>query len=461
MSAQREHWGSRLGFILAAAGSAIGLGTMWKLPYIMGQNGGGAFILLFLIFNFLVGVPLFIGELLIGRKSQRGVVGTFEKLTNNNDSSWKLVGWLAVLASFIIMGWYCVVAGWGMNYVILALCDSFKGKSAAEIGQIFEIFRASGDLNVLWQIIFIAINAVIVISGLSKGIEYWSKLMTTSLFVVLVLLSIYSSTLPGFNQAIEYILYPDFTALTATSVLKALALSLFTLSLGYGVMITYGSYMQSTEDIPKTSLIVGAANFIISIMIAIMIFPMVFTFNIAPSEGEGLIFKTLPYVFEQLPGSILISVMFFTLLIFAALTSSLSMLEVSVANFIDLNGWTRKKAVAVSSVITFIIGLPTALSGAGVLFPNWEKIFGQNFLNTCDTFSDWLLCLIALFTAIFIGFYLDKEVRQKAFAEGTTIGFLYKPWAILIRWVVPFGILVVIGQRAHLINFEAILNRLF
>lgn len=452
MTTQREHWGSKLGFILAAAGSAIGLGTMWKLPYIVGQNGGGAFILLFLMFNFLVGIPLFMAELVLGRKSQRAAVGSFLAFSNE-DSTWSLVGWTSVAASIIILGWYMVVAGWGMNYILIALTDSFRGMSAQEIGETFDVFRRSGDLNILWQVLFISANAAIVLGGLSKGIEYWSKLMTSGLFVVLVALALYSFTLDGFQQAAEYILIPDFSKITGTSVLKALGLALFTLSLGYGVMITYGSYMQDSDDIPQTSIIVGIANFFAAIMIALMIFPMVFTFGFAPQEGEGLIFKTLPYVFEQLPGSILISVFFFSLLIFAALTSSVSMMEVIVANFIDLKKWSRPKAVAVACLIVFVVGLPTALSETGSLFPNWATIFKGSFLATSDGLSDWLLCISALMTSIFVGYFVDFNELRSGFSDGSKLGSLFGVWRFLIRYVVPISILVVIMQRARLLNF--------
>jgi NSS family neurotransmitter:Na+ symporter len=268
----------------------------------------------------------------------------------------------------------------------------------------------------------------------------------------LLALAAYSFTLKGFTQAVEYVLVPDFAKLTAKGILKALSLALFTLSLGYGVMITYGSYMQKTDDIPQTSLIVGVANFFTSILIALMIFPMIFTYGFEPQDGEGLIFKTLPYVFEQMPGSILVSVGFFTLLIFAALTSSVSMLEVSVANFIDLQGWTRRKAVIVTCVIVFIVGLPTALSGSGLIFEHWEQIFGKNFLNTTDGLSDWLLAIGALFTCIFVGYFLDLEALRKAFTDGSKMHKIFGVWRFLIRYVAPAGILLVIFQSARLFD---------
>lgn len=448
MTKKREHWGSRLGFVLAAAGSAIGLGTMWKLPYIMGQNGGGAFIILFLFFNLLVGLPLFIAELSFGRLGQRGAVGVFNKFAG--DSAWSVVGWVSVITSFLILGWYCVVAGWGFNYILLALVDAFQDMSPEQVGATFDVFRKSGDLNLLWQVMFLLANVAIVRKGLSAGIERFSKIMTSGLFVVVIGLTIYSMTLSGFPSAAQYVLYPDFSKLNSQSVLSALSMALFTLSLGYGIMVTYGSYMGPKDDIPKTSLIVAIANFCIAILIALMIFPMAFTFGFGPDSGEGLIFKTLPYVFEQLPGSLILTVLFFTLLLCAALTSSVSMFEVTVANFMDLKKWSRKKSVWVSFTICLALGLPTAFAGSGGIFPTWQKIFGADFLVTTDTLTNWTLAFAALFTSIFVGFKLPKKVREDGFSEGSTLSGFYPIWLFAVRWVVPTAIILVLLNRAGL-----------
>lgn len=448
----RENWSSKLGFILAAIGSAIGLGAMWKLPYVMGQNGGGAFILLFTFFNFVIGLPLLMGELLLGRQSQRSIVGSFTTFSSK-ESSWALVGWLTVLVSFLILSWYCVVAGWGLAYVLLSLSDAFKGLSAIEIGQRFDVFRESGGMNVAFQILYIFINALILVKGLSQGIEKWSKLMTTGLFIVLFALAVYASTLSGFLPAIDYLLIPDFQKLTPNGVLQALSLSLFTLSLAYGVMITYGSYLKNDADIPKTAMIVVGSNIGVSVLIALTIFPMIFTFGFQPEAGEGLIFKTLPYVFEQLPGSMLIAVVFFVLLLFAAITSSISMFEVVVANFTDLTKLSRRNAVIISSIIVFILGLPNAMTGQMGILPGWESVFGQSFMTTTNLLVDWILAFIALFTTLFISFRMSAAKRKEGFLNGTKWGWLYLPWLFLLRWVVPLAVLLVIAQRARLISF--------
>ncbi len=447
----REYWSSKLGFVLASVGSAIGLGAMWKLPYTMGQNGGGAFILLFILFNFLVGLPLFIGELILGRESKKGVVSAFLDFSHKG-SSWGMVGWLTVLVVLLILGWYCVVAGWGVCYMLLSLTDAFSGMSKEAISHSFDALRQSGGLNITFQLIFIGVNGVILAKGLTQGIERWSKVMTSGLFLVLFGLAIYSSQLSGFSKACYYLLYPDFSKVTGHGVLQALSLALFTLSLAYGAVLTYGSYLKPEENIPKIASIVVSANLLASVLIAITIFPMIFTFGFAPQEGEGLIFKTLPYVFEQLPGSMLVALVFFSLLLFAALTSSLAMFEVVVANFTDLNMMSRKKAVLTACGLVFILGLPTAVSGAEGIFPSWHLIFGESFMETINLLIDWLLVIIAFFTTVFIGFRLSSEVRAQGFLAGTKSIF-YGPWLLLLRTLVPLAILAVMAQRAQLINF--------
>jgi len=445
----REQWNSKLAFILSAAGSAIGLGTMWKLPYIMGESGGGAFIVIFIIFNFLIGIPLFIAELTLGRTSKCGVVKTFDKLSKKS-SLWGSLGWLGIITSFLIMGWYCVVAGWGLNYILLSIVDSFKYRNLQEISYTFDLFRQSGDLNILWQLIFLFMTGGIVYKGISGGIEYCNKIMTSSLFIMLILLAIYSSTLSGFNQAIHYILYPDFSSINKDTILQALGLALFTLSLGYGIMITYGSYMSETEDIPKTSLIVAIANLCAAVLIALMIFPMIFTFGFESQEGEGLIFKTLPYVFEQLPGSLVISTSFFTLLMFAALTSSVSMMEVPVATFIDLYHWSRGKAVIISIAIGFILGLPISLAKSQILFVHWENIFQYDFLKTMQILIDWLIAIGGLLISIFVGWKLPSNIQREAFNVNIKNNSIYYIWLIAIKWIVPISILVVIFYRFNI-----------
>jgi len=392
----------------------------------------------------LLGIPLFIAELSLGRQTQRGVVGAFSKFSHN-DSSWRLLGWMGILTTYLVAGWYSVIAGWGFHYVLMSLTEGFAGKSIAQMGQDFELFRVSGDLNVLWQAMFLVATTAIVYKGLNKGVEKWNKLLTSTLFIMLVGLAIYSATLDGFPQAVEYILYPDFSRLSPSGVLKALTMALFTLSLGEGIMMTYGSYMQKSEDLPKTAMLITGSIVFIAVLVSLMIFPMVFTFGLQPEAGEGLVFKTLPYVFDQLPGSIILGFLFFMLLIFAALTSAIAQFEVIVANHMDLHGWSREKAVLVTLGVVFIIGLPTALSHSSfAIFPHWEQIFKHSFLETNYILIDWLLALFSIGTAIFVGFVIPEAQRREGFQSGSSLAALYPVWRFLVRYVVPSFVIVIL-----------------
>lgn len=451
---KREHWASSFGFVMAAAGSAIGLGTLWQFPYMTGKNGGGLFVLLFLLFTVFLGFPLFIAELVVGRRGQRGVVGIFQALVPNKQQ-WRMVGWLGALASFLIMAYYCVVAGWGLNYVLLSLSQFTEGRSPEEISNVFNIMYQAPGINILWQVIFLMMTAGVVFQGVRKGIEYWSRILTSSLLVILIMLFIYATTLSGFGDAFRFIFYPDSSKLTPSGVLEALGLAFFTLSLGQGIMLTYGSYMTKKEDIPKTACIVSSMNILVSVFAALMIFPIIFTFGFKPEGGFGLVFQTLPILFAKLPGTLVLSTVFFLLLVFTALTSSVALLEVVTANFIDLFQWDRKKAVVGVTAAAFIVGIPCALTGAGLVFPNWEAIYGKTFFQTIvDLVAQWIIPLVGLFVAIFTGWVFKKSDALDEFKEGTSWKKLFNIWYFFIRWIVPVAILLIILHRGGVVDLD-------
>lgn len=454
MNKQREHWGSSFGFVMAAAGSAIGLGTLWQFPYMTYQNGGGLFVLLFLFFTVFIGFPIFMGELVLGRKAQRGVVGIYHSLSNES-KGWTMVGWLSVLSPLLILSYYCVVAGWGLNYVLLSLNQAFVQKSSEEISQIFTTLFESSGISVFWQLLFLFLTAGVVFQGVRKGIEHWSKILTSTLLILLLVMLCYSITLSGFSEAVRYVFYPDFTKLKPTGVLEALGLAFFALSLGHGVMLTYGSYMSKQEDIPKTAAIVSAMNIIISVFVALMIFPIIFTFGLKPEAGEGLMFQTLPVLFANLPGGLVLSTVFFTLLVFTALTSSVAILEVIVANFMDLKGWSRKKATLLAAAVIFMLGIPCALSGSGALFANWKFMYGKTFFQTIvDLVSQWLLPICGISVALFLGWRIPKNEAKEAFDKGTAWQALFGIWFFFVRWVAPIAILMIILQRSGVIDLD-------
>lgn len=454
MQKQREHWSSHLGFVLAAAGSAIGLGTLWKFPYVTGENGGGLFLLIYIFCTFFIGVPVFIAELILGRKAQRGAVGIFATLSNNS-AVWKTAGWVGVVSSFVLMSFYSVLAGWGLSYVFMSLNEFYKGLSAEEIGNVYEILSKAGDITLFWHFAFMAITVGVVYQGVRQGVEYWSKFMTMTLFFLMVGLCIYSFTLDGFKQALHFIFYPDYSNFRSSGILEALGLSFFTLSLGQGIMLTYGSYMRRSEDIPKTSLIIGSMIILVSLLAALTIFPVIFTFGFEPAGGPGLVFKTLPVLFAKLPASLLLSTMFFVLFVFTALTSSIAMVEAVSANFIDLYGWSRHRAVLTTGIACFVFGIPSALSGTDWLFANWPRIFGRTFFETVnDLVSIWLLPIGGLMIAIYTGWFLDKSVIQEEFEAGSKMKWLLNPWMFAMRWLAPIAILCILLQQAGIVNVD-------
>lgn len=455
MTKQREHWSSQLGFILAAAGSAIGLGTLWKFPYVTGQNGGGLFVFLYIACIFLIGIPVFIAELILGRRAQRAAVGTFATLTNNSPL-WQGVGWLGVASSFLIMSYYSVVAGWGINYLLMSLNQFYLGKTGQEISQTFDLLASSADITLFWHAIFTLITIGFVFPGINKGIEYWSKLMTTGLLFLLLGLCAYSFSLDGFYPAMRFLFTPDFANFSASSAIEALGLAFFTLSLGQGIMITYGSYMRHSENIPKTGAIIGTMIIFASLLAGLMIFPVIFSFGFAPESGPGLVFRTLPLLFAQLPAALLISALFFLMFSFTALTSAIALVEVVAANFIDLFGWSRKKAVLATGIACFLFGIPSALSDSNTLFSNWSAIYGKNFFNTIDSLvSVWLLPLCGLLIAIYTGWVFDKKLAREEFISGTNWPRLFAPWRFFLRWVAPIAIALILFQRSGLIDINA------
>jgi neurotransmitter:Na+ symporter, NSS family len=458
MQKQREHWGSHLGFILAAAGSAIGLGTLWKFPYVTGQNGGGIFVLIYIFCTFFIGVPIFIAELVLGRKAQRGAVGIFATLANNS-TAWKAVGWLGVASSFLIMSFYSILAGWGLNYVFMSLSQFYKGRTPQEISGVFDILASSADITIFWHLAFTALTAAVVYRGIRQGIEYWAKFMTIGLLFILIGMCLYAMTLEGFWQGARFIFYPDLSNFKPSAAIEALGLSFFTLSLGQGIMLTYGSYMRRNDDIPRTAGIIGVMIVLVSLLAGLMIFPIIFTFGFTPEAGPGLVFKTLPVLFAKLPGALFISTAFFILFVFTALTSAVALIEVVAANFTDLLGWSRQKAVLIVAISCFIFGIPSALSNTDTLFANWPAIYGKTFFETIDDLvSLWFLPIGGLMVAIFTGWFLDKKISQEEFETGTTLRWLWKPWMFFMRWVSPVAIIFIILQQSGLIDIDTYLG---
>lgn len=469
MEQARGHWGSRLGFVLAAAGSAIGLGNIWKFPYITGENGGGLFVITYLICIAVVGLPIMMAEIFIGRTAQQSPVGAFRALSKPR-SPWILSGWIGVVTAFIILSYYSVVAGWAMHYTFLSVKGTFNGMDAETVGATFgEVFVNPG-LNVGWHIVFMVITTLIVMGGVRGGVERAAKLLMPILFLMMVALLVHSVFSSGFGQAADFVFGMHAETFSAASVLEALGHAFFTLSLGMGAMITYGSYLQKDDDLVTTSVTVSALDTGIALMACMVIFPIIFTYGMDSTAGPGLVFVSLPIAFGQMGGGTIWATMFFLLLTFAALTSAISLLEVAVSYFVDDRKWSRPAAaIACGGVIT-IFGIPSALSGGTEFFGSKFQTVteglmhllgrdeGMNWFDLFDYFaSNWLLPLGGLLISLFVAWRVGGEVRRQSFEAGTKFKFMYGGWVILLRYVVPIAVLAVFLHLIGVLDYAVTL----
>lgn len=443
----RAHWASRLGFILAAAGSAIGLGNIWKFPYITGKNGGGAFVLVYLACIVLIGLPILMAEFLIGQHGQKDAVGSFVALEGKR-SPWCLVGWGGVAASFILLSFYAVVAGWSFDYIVKAASGAFAGRSAGEIGALFGALVSSPLRVILWQVLFLLATVAIVVGGIRGGIERWSKVLMPVLFLLLALLFVRGMLSPGAYAGLEFMFRPDFASLTPGALLDALGHAFFTLSLGAGTMITYGSYLERESDLFALSLRIVLLDTVVALLAGLAIFSVVFAAGLEAAAGPGLVFQTIPIVFSTLPFGSLLATLFFILLAFAALSSSISMLEVSVAYLIDEKGWARLRATAIAGFAALLLGIPTALS-----FNLWSELrplFGRTFFDLFDTLvSSYMLPLGGLFVALYAGWFWRGE-GGAVLAGPADRPWLFAVWRFLLRYIAPAAVLTILLNQAGL-----------
>ncbi|HJL41056.1 MAG TPA: sodium-dependent transporter [Myxococcales bacterium LLY-WYZ-16_1] len=443
----RDHWGSRFGFILAATGSAVGLGNIWKFPYITGTYGGGLFVLVYLVCIALVGVPVLIAEVIIGRAAQQSPVDAFEKLAHEggNSRSWGSIGWLGVVAGFVILSFYSVVAGWAMHYTFLAGVNTFAGMDANSIAELFGSVFANGPLNIFWHTVVMGVTVSIVVGGVSGGIETAVRFLMPALLVLMAGLFIDGMLQPGFSEAVSFVFAPRGESMNAEGFLEALGHGFFTLSLGMGAMLTYGSYLQHDDDVPGACFAIAIMDTFVALAACMIIFPVIFTFGLDVSKGPGLVFVTIPVALRQLTGGPFLNFVFFALLFFAALSSAISLLEVVTSSAIDRLGWTRKKATLWVGVAIYLVGIPSALTGSTDVFgASFEAIFGKSFFDSFDWLSSSvLLPLGGFFVAIYTGWVMPEDRRRAEFARGSKLGNQYPIWLFFIRWVSPVAILIV------------------
>lgn len=445
---KQDQWTSKLGFILAAAGSAIGLGAIWKLPYMTGENGGGVFFLLFIIFTLLIGAPILIAEFTIGRNAQKDAISAYKHIAPGKP--WALIGYGGVVASIILLSFFSVVGGWIISYLARSFTGSLSNLTQEEYGNFFNTIISNPYETVIAQLLFMVFTIWVVQGGVSKGIEKANKYMMPSLFILFIILLIRSLTLDGAMEGVKFFLKPDFSALTGETILLALGQSFFALSVGVSVMVTYASYLSKKEDITKSAFSVVGLNIFISLLAGLVIFPAVFALGFSPSSGPGLVFVVLPAVFNEMALGGIFMFIFFILLLFATLTTAFSILEIVVAAMIKGDSAKRKKASWMAGITVFLIGIPSALS-FGVLSD--VKIFNLSIFDFADYLtSNIALPVGALFISLFIGYQMKRIEVQKEFETGADPGrSLFKLWYFLIRYIVPIMIILVFLKSTNLI----------
>ena len=439
---KRDNFGSRFGALVAMAGSAVGLGNLWRFPYLVGENGGAAFIIVYIILCFLICLPIFISEFIIGRRSQKNAFATFRDLSGG--SAWRWVGLFTIIVPMIVLSYYCVIGGWSIEYLLKSLTFSFGGESQGALSTMFTGFVTSTWGPLAAHTGFLLATTMIVVVGIKDGIEKFSKIMMPLLFVMVLSIAVYSLTLPGAKEGVKYLFYPDFSKLTGKSVAAALGQAFFSLSLGFGTIMTYASYVSKKENIMFQSAATAISDLMFAIIAGTAIMPAVFAFGINPQAGPGLVFETLPFVFGQMPAGGLIAILFFVALLVAALTSSISMLEVAVAYLVEEKKFSRLGACALLFVICWVIGAVCSLSFGPL---SHIQIRGGNIFDFLDSLSsNVLMTLGSLFTVIFVGWRLKKTDVYDEFTNGGTLSRNSKIFGVLwflIRYIAPVAIIAI------------------
>ncbi|TMU84565.1 sodium-dependent transporter [Bacillus sp. BHET2] len=438
--AKKDQWTSKIGFILAAAGSAIGLGAIWKFPYMAGANGGGVFFLLFILFTILIGTPILLAEFVIGRRAGADAVTSYKKLAPG--SYWHWIGYLGTIVSFIILSFYSVVGGWILSYLTRSLTGSLIGKTQEEYGALFDTIIANPIEVLIAQFAFIVMTILVVQGGIQKGIERASRYMMPALFILFFILVIRSLTLEGAMEGVRFLLLPDWSYLNGETVLLALGQAFFALTVGLSVMVTYASYLSKEDSMPRSAISVSGLNIFISLLAGLVIFPAVYALGFQPDEGPGIAFVVLPAVFNEIAfGGIFLTV-FLILLLFATLTSAFSILEIGVAALSKGNQKKRMPFTWLIGILVFIAGIPSALSFG--VFSDY-LIQGKNFFDFADYItSNFGLPIGALFISVFVSYRLKREDVLSELQSGSSISpALFNSWIFLLRYLVPVAILLV------------------
>lgn len=450
MKERKDQWSSKFGFILSSAGAAIGLGAIWKFPYVTGMSGGGAFFLLFVGFTLLIGLPLLIAEFIIGRGSGKEAISAYRKLAP--DSLWIWVGRLGILGSLLLLSFYSVVGGWVLIYSILSISGKIIGEGTNYPG-LFEAVTGSPWITIAGLLGFTLANVLVVSLGVQKGIERASKYMMPLLFIFFMILVVRALTLEGAMEGVKFFLSPDFSNITGRSILYALGQSFFSLAVGFSCMVTYSSYLKKDISLTSSASTVVSLNIFVSLLAGLAIFPVVFAFGFEPTEGPGLLFIVLPSIFAQLPFGELFLSLFLLLFLFATLTSSFSLYEIIVAAGTANRKRSRRLVTWITGVIIFIAAIPAALSSSSL---STFKIFNKSIFDGTDYLvSNMLLPFGSLLIAVFIVHKMDQVIVKEEFHLSSTVTpTLFSVWYFLMKWVVPITILVVFLNTLGIIKWK-------
>ncbi|MTI77622.1 MAG: sodium-dependent transporter [Marinobacter sp.] len=446
-NAQRGLWSSRLAFILAATGSAVGLGNIWKFPYVTGENGGGAFVLVYLLCIAVVGIPIMMAEVMIGRRGGRSPVKSLSLIAQHDrlKPAWKLVGAIGILAGFLILSFYSVIGGWAISYVGTTASGQLAGQSADTVGAIFSGLLSDPTKLLAWHTLFMAMVMVVVVRGVRSGLERAVSILMPALFVLLLIVVGYAMTTGHFGQAAAFLFQPDFSKLTTSGILVALGHAFFTLSLGMAVMMAYGSYLPKNISIAKTSITVSVIDTGVALLAGLAIFPIVFANGLEPGAGPGLIFQTLPLAFGQMPMGSLFGTLFFVLLIFAAWTSGISLLEPIVEWLEERKGMNRTVSTLGAGFVCWGLGIASILS-----LNLWSDfaplgfvpmLEGKTIFDLLDFFTaNIMLPLGGLLVALFAGWVMSRQAMERELALSPA---MFNLWLITVRFITPVAVAVV------------------
>ncbi|MDF1687006.1 MAG: sodium-dependent transporter [Parvibaculaceae bacterium] len=448
-TALREHWSSRFAFLMAAIGSAVGLGNIWRFPFIAGENGGGAFVLIYLVTTALIALPILIAEIMVGRMGGQSPVNSIYSLvrTHNKSKLWVWMGIGGTVGAFIVLSYYSVIGGWALNYTTIALGTGFDGLTGESSGALFSGMISAPVSLMLWHTLFMGINIIIVMGGLHKGIERAVVFLMPLLFLLLLFMVSHAIGTEGFSAAWTFLFEPDFSKVTSKTYLVAIGQGFFSVSIALGAMMMYGSYLDKSTSIPQSAVIIAIADTAVALLAGLAIFPLVFTFNLAPAEGPGLVFVTVPIAFGEMENGYLLGVAFFLLLSVAAITSAISLLAPAVAWAEEKYGATRRKIALIIGGSAWILGIASVLS-----FSDWSEFYplgffglyeGKTIFDTFDfSVTSFVQPMVGIMMALFVGWSLSREVVLDALniTEGENRVLWVSVWLILLRFLVPIAI---------------------